>query len=182
MSNIAEELAKLHGLKGAEFIIQLKAIVARNEFHPLKDDPYIYTTGGENHGDYQNLLAAARKAVNLGYKVFILPNPDDTRSADYIFVRKGVFKLYDLKTIFGKTSVDNRLVTSLGQTNRVLLNITSNYNPSSLARSIKRYFEKSDSAIEVLVFRGRKMVSVTRDLTRSPNYYQLFMKRYLNGK
>lgn len=182
MSNIAEELAKLHILEGAEFIIQLKAIVARSEFHPLKDDPNIYTTGGESHYDYQNLLAAARKAVDLGYKVYILPNPNDTRSADFVFVRKGVLKLYDLKTITGKSSVENRLTESIGQTNRVLLNITSNYNPSSLARNIKRYFEKSDTALEVLVFKGKKVVSVTRDLTRSPNYYHIFMKRYLYGK
>ena len=39
MSDIATELAKLHILKGAEFIIQLKAIAALGEFHPLKDNP-----------------------------------------------------------------------------------------------------------------------------------------------
>ena len=73
MSNIAAELGKLHTLKGAEFIIQLKSIAARNEFHPVKDNPSIYTTGGECSADYGNLLAAARKAVDVGYRVFILP-------------------------------------------------------------------------------------------------------------
>ena len=56
------------------------------------------------------------------------------------------------------------------------------FNPGSLARSIKRYFENSSTAIEVLIFKGKKTVSITRDPTLSPNYYQLFMKRYLKGK
>ena len=182
MSDIAAELDKLHLLEGAEFVVQLKAIAARSEFRPLKDDPDIYTTGGQCNADYDSLLASARKAVDLGYKVYILPNPSGIRSADFIFVRKGVYKLYDLKTISGKSSAGNRLIESIGQTNRVLLNITTDYNSGSLARSIKRYFENNSSALEVLVFKGRKMVSVTRDITMSSNYYQLFMKRYLKGK
>ena len=57
--------------------------------------------------------------------VYVLPDPNIVRSADFIFVRKGVYKLYDLKTISGKSSADNRLIESIGQANRVLLNITT---------------------------------------------------------
>ena len=162
--------------------MQLKKIVAHGEFHLYENTSQIFLSGGEGREDFENLINAAQKAVKHGYTVYLLPNPDNIRSADFIFVRKGVYKLYDLKTITGRSSAENRLVESIGQTNRVLLNITSEYNPSSLARSIKRYFECNEAALEVLVFKGRKMVSVTRDLTLSRNYYQLFMKRYRNGK
>ena len=47
---------------------------------------------------------------------------------------------------------------SVGQSNRALLNLTSGYNPSLLARGIKRYFERNDSALEVLVFKGGKLL------------------------
>ena len=47
---------------------------------------------------------------------------------------------------------------SVGQSNRALLNLTSGYNPSLLARGIKRYFERNDSALEVLVFKGGKIL------------------------
>ena len=30
-----------------------------------------------------------------------------------------------------------------------------------------------------VIFKGKKMVSVDRDLTLSPNYYSIFMKRYV---
>ena len=57
----------------------------------------------------------------------MLPNPQGLRTADYIFVRKGAYKMYDLKTISGSSSVGNRFYESIGQTNRVLLNITTEY-------------------------------------------------------
>ena len=182
MNDIAAELAKLQVLEGAEFVVQLKKIVACGEFHPYENGSRIFITGGKGKEDFVNLINAAQKAIKRGYTVYVLPDPDVVRSADFIFVRKGVYKLYDLKTISGKSSAENRLIESIGQTNRVLLNILADYNPGSLARSIKRYFENNSSALEVLVFKGRKMVSVTRDLTLSSQYYQLFMKRYLKGK
>ena len=178
MSNIAEELAKLHILEGAEFIIQLKAIVARNEFRPLKDDPYIYTTGGERHDDYQNLLAAARKAVDLGYKVYILPNPNGTRTADFIFEQNGIYKMYDLKTIHGRSSVGNRLGESIGQTNHVLLNMNTRYNGGRLATEIRGYFHLNPHACEVLIFKGKRSLTVKRKFALQKSFIIDFRKRY----
>lgn len=177
-SGITEELSKLHTLRGADFIRQLKAIASRKEFHPLPTDPDIYTVGGENDADYQSLLNVARKAVEHGYVVYILPNPHDFRTADFILERKSVYKLFDLKSITGKSVVGSRLLESVEQANRVLLNMTTAYNPSALARSIKMYFERSDDAMEVLIFRGKKMLSITRDITLSNDYYNTFMRRY----
>ena len=179
MNDITAELAKLKALRGSEFVGQLKLISSSKEFHALPSDPNIYIVGGENDADFQNLLSAARKAVEHGYKVYILPNPHDFKTADFIFERRNVFKLFDLKTISGKSIAGSRLIESIGQSNRVLLNMTSNYSPAALARSIKMYFESSNDALEVLVFKGKKMISVTRDLTLSPEYYNIFMKRYI---
>ena len=178
MSDIAEELAKLHDLKGSEFVVQLKSITADQGFHPLVTDPEIFTMGGEQDADYENLIAAARKAVELGYTVYILPNPRGIRTADFIFVRKGVYKMYDLKTIQGKGSAGTQLKDSIGQTNRVLLNITSEYNGMALARSIKKYFEISPSALEVLVFKGKKVLTVKRAAFEDKDFLNTFRKQY----
>ena len=96
-------------------------ITSHSSFYPIKDEENIYTTGGESGEDYENLMNAARKAVEHGYRVFILPNPKGIRTADFIFERKGVYKMFDLKTIIGNNSVDNRLSESVGQTNRYLI-------------------------------------------------------------
>lgn len=99
MNDLATDLARLHDLEGADFIKQLKIIAASEEFHPLKDEQNIFTTGGEKQEDYDNLINAAHKAVELGYKVYILPNPKRIRTADFIFEQHGIYKIYELKTI-----------------------------------------------------------------------------------
>ena len=140
-NDIASELALLHTLKGSAYVNQLKSIAGRKEFHPLEENPCIFTVGGENGEDYPFLLNAARKAVEHGYHVYILPNPRGIRTADFIFVRKNVFKLFDLKTISGRNIVDTQLLSSTGQSNRALLNLATDYNPSLLARISIRGFD-----------------------------------------
>ena len=171
-------LADLHHAKGAFFVELLKEIISYGEFRPAENENNIFFTGGERDKDYPNLLNAARKAVAQGYRVFILPNPKGIRTADFIFERKGVIGLYDLKTIQGKASVSNRLNESIGQTNRVLLNMTTDYNARLLASDIKSFFEKSRDAIEVLVFKGNKTISIKRGLVQNSAFNRLFRKLY----
>ena len=178
MSDIATELAKLHVLVGAEFVIQLKSIAARSEFHPLQDEPNIFTTGGESSEDYDNLITAARKAVELGYRVYVLPNPKGIRTADFIFEQHGIYKMYDLKTIQGKTSVGNRLLESIGQTNHVLLNMNTRYNGGRLAAEIKSYFHINPKAVEVLIFKGKQVFTVKRKFALQKSFIIDFRKRY----
>ena len=171
-------LADLHHAKGAFFVELLKEIISYGEFRPVENENNIFFTGGERDKDYPNLLNAARKAVAQGYRVFILPNPKGIRTADFIFERKGVIGLYDLKTIQGKASVSNRINESIGQTNRVLLNMTTDYNARLLASDIKSFFEKSRDAIEVLVFKGNKTISIKRGLVQNSAFNRLFRKLY----
>ena len=176
--SLDELLQDLHIAKGSGFVWTLKEIVAHAEFRPIPDETNIFTVGGETSDDYSNLLHAARKAVEHGYRVFILPNPKNVRTADFIFERKGVYKMFDLKTIIGKSSVSNRLLESIGQTNRVLLNMVTDYNTRSLAYDIKQYFALNDNAIEVLIFKGRKRITISRSLVKSSSFFRLFKNKY----
>ena len=165
-------------LRGASFISQLKEITVHPSFNLVKNENNIFNTGGESSEDYDNLLKTARKAEEHGYRVFILPNPKGIRTADYIFERKGVFKMFDLKTISGKNSVGNRLKESIGQTNCVLLNIVCDYNVRSLTLEIKRYFESNAVAFEVLIFTGRKEISIKRNIATSRGFLKMMMKSF----
>ena len=78
MDGITAELAILHQLSGSDYSRQVERIACRKEFHPLDTDENILSVGGEQSDDYQNLLIAARKAVEFGYKVFILPLSQDS--------------------------------------------------------------------------------------------------------
>lgn len=103
--------------------------------------------------------------------------PKGIRTGDYIFARKNICKLFDLKTISGDNSVGNRLKESIGQTNRVLLNMATTYNPRILAQDIKDYFTDNPDAREVLIFKGKREISITNDLIKK-NFIKFFLKVY----
>ena len=85
---------------------------------------------------------------------------------------------YDLKTVYGKGSVETQLLDSIGQTNRVILNMLSDYNARLLASDIKAYFETNQDALEVLIFKGKKVLSVNRIQVQSSDFNRVFRKRY----
>lgn len=178
MNDFTTELAKLHELSGGLYSRQVEQIAHRKEFHPLDSNKNIFAVGGESSDDYQNLLTAARKAVEFGYKVYILPNPRSIRTADLILEKKGTFRMYDLKTVFGKASVGQNLIQSIGQCNRILLNMKTEYNTRSLAFDIKRFFEINDKAIEVLIFKGCKRISVNRVMVHNESFLFNFKRIY----
>ena len=167
--NIDSILSDLQTARGAAFVTLLKEITKHPAYSVLKSDPNIYTIGGERGEDYDNLLNAARKAVEHGYRV---------RTADFVFERKGVYKMFDLKTITGKNSVGTRLVESIGQSNRVLLNMPLGYNTRLLAADIKTYFELNEAALEVLIFKGKSELSIYRRFVSNSRFYSEFKKTY----
>ena len=178
MNDIAAELAKLHILKGAEYSRQVERIARMGVFHPVEGEFGIYSVGGEGGDDYGNLLNAARKAVAHGYKVYILPNPSGINTPDFIFERKGVFRLIEMKTIQGSSSVSNRLSDSKNQSNHVLLNMTSRYNGGLLAVQIRSYFEQNDQALEVLIFKGKNVISIKRRFVFQRDFVRKFRKGF----
>ena len=175
---ITYELAKLHVLRGMDFTQQLRKITQRKEFMLVPGETDIYSAAGETDDDFEALLNAAKRAVERGYCVYILPNPKNIRTADFILVRKGFYRMYDVKTIQGKTSVINRLLESIGQTNHVILNMTTKYNSHLLAANIKKYFEINPEAAEVLIFKGKQTFSVVRSYAMEKSFVCLFAMRY----
>lgn len=176
--DIALELARLHILSGADFVRQLKMLTGLYIFKPVENEKDFFVAESSHKEDMPSLLDAARKAVAHGNKVYILPNPKGIRTADFIFENKGVYKMYDLKTIQGKASVMNRLYESVGQTTHVLLNMATDYRAISLAGSIKKYFEINPNAMEVLVFKGNKSILLKRTSVESRDFFKTFVKRY----
>lgn len=176
--NIAQELARLHILSGANFVRQLKMLASLNIFKPVENEDDIFAAEGSHREDFPMLLDAARKAVVRGNKVYILPNPKGIRTADFIFENRGIFKMYDLKTISGKTSLENRLIESIGQTNHVLINICTKYNPRLMATQIRNYFYMNPQAIEVMVYKGKKTIVVTRRIAENPLFLIQFQRKF----
>ena len=177
-NDITSELAKLHELTGAEFSRQVERIANMHLFHPINGEDLIYGIGGERGMDYLNQLKAARKLVVLGYKVFLLPNPRIARTPDLIVERKGIYRIYDLKTISGESSVINRLRESIGQCNQIILNMSANYSARRLARELVMYFHMNRQATEILIFKRGKLIQVTRKSIEGKQFVKSFIVNY----
>ena len=51
-------------------------------------------------------------------------------------------------------------------------------NPMALARNIKSYFEHNANACEVMIFKGNKQISITRQSIDDRKFYKTFIRRY----
>ena len=176
LEGIAADMEKLQELEGEAYWKQLKRITERKEFKRVEKD--IFSAAGKTDPDYEKVLSAAKKAVSHGYKAFLLPNPGGFRSADLILERKGFYRMFDVKTISGKASIDSRLFSSVGQSDRVLLMINTDVNPRLLASDLRRFFEATENAKEVMIFRGKKQIVVTRENALSKGFEARFRKDY----
>lgn len=170
---IIERLKRLQEATGKEYVDLLRDIIARKEFKPIRKNSNIFSAISTKADDYPNLFNAARKLLGVEDKVYILPNPGDTRKPDLICVRKGSIRAYDVKTISGRNSVGNRLEESIGQTNRVVLNMTVEYNPRGLYREIKKYFNAHSEAIEVIILVGKRQLAIKREM---PSIHDFIME------
>ena len=54
----------------------------------------------------------------------------------------------------------------------------TDYNPRLLAKDIRRYFERNTDAIEVLIMKGSRTISVKREDTLGQSYFKNFMMKY----
>ena len=52
------------------------------------------------------------------------------------------------------------------------------FNPRVLAKDIKRYFERNTDAVEVLIMKGTRTISVIREDTLGKFYIRNFMMKY----
>ena len=55
---------------------------------------------------------------------------------------------------------------------------TTELQELQLAADIKTYFETNQDALEVLIFKGKKLLPVNRIQIQSPDFNRVFRKRY----
>jgi len=198
-TNIAQQLHQLTNAKGNEEGKIAKEIVETNDFVPLDNKKHanIYKLFG-NDKDYlniykkkdkndiekedANLFAAAKKLTQIFNKVFIMPNPKSTKSCDFIMQDKaGFYHGYELKTISGQDSVSDRLQSSVGQANRVILNLCTKCETQILADNIKAYFQQNKDAKEVIIMQRKSSIRIIRRDIEGNNFNDKFGRARRNA-
>lgn len=180
-TTLNDKLRSLLTEKGRGLTRLLREIIASRRFKKVDGHEGVRYAINEKDNDYASLIACADKAVRHGYNVAILPNPKGIRTPDFILYNGKFIAAYDVKTISGQNSVGNRLNDSIGQTNRVILNMPGNYNARLLAKDLRSYFEANKDAIEVVIFKGGDRISITRKQINA-TFERVFIKRYSRKK
>lgn len=121
-------------------------------------------------GEMPKNLDMARKLVKQGYDVYLMPNPSESNSFDFIIKKQG--KIYDIegKAFNGTNSLGHSLNKGAKQSSKVLVDVIGNTNTKYIYGTVKIAFEKNSSLSEIWLFKGAKLIKVTRNMYNSKNF------------
>lgn len=127
-------------------------------------------------GEMPKNLDMARKLVKQGYDVYLMPNPSESNSFDFIIKRQG--KIYDIegKAFNGTSSLGHSLDKGIKQSNRILVDVIGNTKTSYVFGNIKNAFEKYDNLSEIWLLKGSRLIQVKRQMYNSKLFKLNFKK------
>lgn len=167
-----------------EKVFVLKWIVNQPQFVELKqfteDENKVYTLNESEYdsilktSEMPNNLQIAQKFVKNKYDVFLLSNPSNTKSADFIIRRNGNLYYVEGKTFVGNNSLDHLLEKGCFQSERIVVNVLGNKNVSYLSKVIKQSFEQHRNLKELFLLKKMRMICITRMMVLSKNFMKEF--------
>jgi hypothetical protein len=166
----------------------LQKIVSSNDFKKLDRystrDGSIYrmTEKKLTEGEMPKNLAIAQKLLRFHYDVYLLPNPGDSKSADFVIRREGKLYYFEAKTYNGRNSLDTLLSKGAKQSERVVVNIIQENNPNHVSEQVVKIFEKAPNLTELVFLKGSRMISATRRALNSPDFKDRFRKEWNKNK
>ena len=127
-------------------------------------------------GEIPNNLQIAQKFVMNGYDVFLLSNPKGTKSADFIIRKKNILFYVEGKTSTGGSSLVHRFEKGAEQADRIAINFIGLPPTSKITDLIKNVFFDNQELAELILFKGRRMVVVTRKDCLAQNFAKAFKR------
>jgi hypothetical protein len=159
-------------------IIQHKGFVTKLKDSETKTTTKVFGNIKEINVEYNENMNAAKTLNRLGYNAFMLPKLFNSKSPDFILQKDKMIFLYELKTIYGENSLENRLNTGLLQSDRIVLNIVGHANSRYVADTIKKFYEKNRYIKEIKVLLGRKPIDIYRNQIERKDFTKTFMERW----
>jgi hypothetical protein len=193
------KLRKLHGI-GEDVVIKLITVIKgnlnnrdkvtilgeiiqhRGYVTKLKDNETKATTKvfriKETSMEYVDNMNAAKTLNKFGYSVFMLPKLPNSKNPDFILKKGNNVYLYELKTIYGVSSLENRLEAGSMQADRIVLNIVGNVNSRYVADTIKDFYFRHKYIKEIIVLLGGKLIDVRYKYVIQKNFTKTFMGQW----
>ena len=124
-------------------------------------------------GETPNNLQIAQKFIANGYDVFLLANPHNTKSADFIIRQKNKLFYVEGKTSSGGSALSVRLSEGAKQANRIAINFSIIPQFHDLYHQTRKAFENNEFLTNLYIFKGSVLVEINKDIALSPKYDKL---------
>ena len=154
------------------FTVLKRLSLAENKIFTLYTNQYdeILKTG-----ETPNNLQIAQKFVSNGYDVFLLSNPNATKSADFIIRQKNRVFYVEGKTSSGGSSLVHRFEKGAEQADRIAINFIGYPNLRDIMEIIRNTFYYT-TVKELILFKGGRMIVTTRKDCDSKDFEKRFKK------
>ena len=133
-------------------------------------------------GEIPNNLQIAQKFVNNGYDVFLLSNPNATKSADFIIRQRNRVFYVEGKTSSGGSALSVRLNDGAKQADRIALNFIGFPKTSRIIELVNLTFNNHANINELFLFKGSRLISINRDFCNSKHFKNEFYKLWTKNK
>jgi hypothetical protein len=146
---------------------------------------------GVNMGDFDKLLkknempknlTIAKKLLANKMDVYLMPNPNSGKSADYVVARNGKIFCLEGKTLNGASSLDHLLSKGSKQSERIVVDILGTNDTNYIANEVKDAFMQSSLLNEVFLLKGTRLIKVDRRIVSSKNFRSDFRKLWEKSK
>lgn len=174
-----EKVAVLKWIASQPQFVEMKRFTeGENKIFTLNENEYdeILKTG-----EMPKNLQIAQKFVKNKYDVFLLSNPSNTKSADFIIRQKGKLFYVEGKTSSGGRALSTRLSEGIRQSNRVAVNLLQYPSFRFLLIQIKDVFHKHQVLEQLFILKGSRLITINREEVNGKNFernfYVLWNKR-----
>ena len=129
-----------------------------------------------SEGEMPTNLRLANKLLKNGFDVFMLTNPNDITSADFILRKNGKLYMAEGKESYGENSLDSTFKKIKEQASIGIVDILGTTDIRYIAGEIKYAFNHYKNLERCLIFKGSKLLQINRALTQHRKFEEQFMR------
>lgn len=194
ITKTVSELIKMHrdAKINSEKTKILKAIIQNNNYRKLErastDKGSVFVLSSSDYddklkaGEMPSNIHHARKFALNGYDVFLLSNPNGIKSGDFIIRKKERLFYVEGKTSTGQNSLDHNFDNGSTQSDIVSVNLTNNTDTKYVRETIKKAFTGNSNLKKVILFKGSRLIKITRQDALGKQYEKKFNKIWNKSK
>ena len=134
--------------------------------------------GSNNYQEFTTNLSAVKKCARHGYDVYMLPNPNEGKTPDFILVKNGKYYAYELKTIYSAASIWERMESAMQQSDRIMLDMVDSPSSRYLAERLKNFILNNPKVVDIMIFKGNKEMHVSHQIASKKMFIADFLVRW----